>query len=93
MVRIKAFFSLGTLSALGGVASSVGGLFGGSSGPTPEQQALEASKQRTFQAAENQKTRALSSQQQGLQVQRQAAQDRAQALDRIIQQFQQGLGR
>lgn len=92
MARIKAFFSLGTLSALGGVASSVGGLLG-PSGPTPEQQALEASKQRTFQAAENQKTRALGAQQQGLQVQRQAAQDRAQALDRIIQQFQQGLGR
>ncbi len=90
---MSSFFGIKTLNALSGPLSAGLGLFGGSSGPTPEQQALEASKQRTFQAAENQKTRALSSQQQGLQVQRQAAQDRARGLDRIIQQFQQSLGR
>ena len=78
----------------GSIFSSILGLFGSDgAAEAAQRQAIENTKQRTFQASENQRTRALSSQQKGLQVQRQSAQDRAQALDRIIRQFQQTLRR
>lgn len=89
---MEKFFEPATFTALTSGIGALTSLFGGGGRDAQiKAQALENEKNRTFQAAENQATRAQRSQELELSQRSQAARQRAEALDRIIGTFQQGL--
>lgn len=89
------FFDPATLSAVGSLAGGIGSIFGGS----PKQTIVDdsavrqqlAAKQQAFQGVEAAKSRSQRAGEFQITAEQQAARDRAEALDRIIANFQSNL--